>query len=103
MATALINMANQYYASYKDQKAIDYFTKGLQLALLTYYSELKQTAYLNMAVVTENKKDYRHALLYRKNYEVWRDSFYKRDNIWNFAQEEKKLAAKDSERRVEKM
>ncbi|MDH4474193.1 MAG: tetratricopeptide repeat protein [Fluviicola sp.] len=70
-----MDIANLYYEQYQDALAIPYFEKAYQLSKRVNNFELKQNAALNMAVVEENRKYYKEALVYRAEYEPWRDSF----------------------------
>lgn len=101
LAKSYTNIANQYYNNYQDALAIEYFKKALSLALLTNDYRLKQDAYLNMAVVSENKKDYKSSLAFRKAYEENHDSIYGRDNIWGIAAIKNKLDSQESAHKVE--
>jgi tetratricopeptide (TPR) repeat protein len=70
-----MDIANLYYEQYQDALAIPYFEKAYQLSKHVNNFELKQNAALNMAVVEENRQHYKEALVYRAEYEPWRDSF----------------------------
>lgn len=94
LAVSSLDIANLYYTQYKDDLAIAFFEKGLDYAKKTNELLVLQNAYLNLAVVNENAKDFAKALGYRKLYEKIHDSIWNRDNIWQMAQNDKKIAAK---------
>ena len=100
IASCYINIGTQYYSLFQDDSAMRYFKKGLQLSLLTNDKQLKQEGLYNMAIITENKKQYSAALNFRKKYEVVHDSIYSQDNIWGLAQLELKLAVQAQEQKV---
>ncbi len=101
LAYLYTNIANQYYEQYQDQLAIKYFTAALHYALSSKDFVIKQIAYQNMAVISENKKDYKSAVAYRKFYEEQHDSLYNRDNVWGTAEEKNKLDSQLHAREVE--
>ncbi|WP_204336040.1 tetratricopeptide repeat-containing sensor histidine kinase [Leptobacterium flavescens] len=92
LAISYMNLGNLYYEQYLDDKAIPLFKKSLELAKTTDNLELKQNSFLNMAVVSEDARDYPNALFYRKNYERLKDSIYNRDKVWELAEQEKQFA-----------
>lgn len=85
-----MDMANLYYAQYKDAQAISFFEKAYELSKKTPHFELKQNAAFNMAVVAENNKNLTKALAYRKEYETWKDSLNDQNKVWAIAETEKK-------------
>lgn len=92
LARSSLDIANLYYVQYKDSLALPYFVKGLDYAKCANDLTILQNAYLNLAVVYENGKQYAKALNYRKAYEKVHDSIWNRDKIWQLAQNEKDIA-----------
>ncbi|RBW63016.1 histidine kinase [Tenacibaculum sp. E3R01] len=97
---AYTNTANLYYAQYKDDLAIPYFEKAYLLSKTTTNYEIKRKTAKNMAVVEENRKDIIKALVYRKEYDKWKDSLNNQDRIWKTAQFEKKLAVNQKQKEI---
>ncbi|NLR68444.1 sensor histidine kinase [Chitinophaga varians] len=97
LAISSMDIGNLYYEQYLDSKAIPYFEAGLRFALKSRDTAVLRNAYRNMAVVEENRKRYRLALQYRKQYEALQDSIWNRDHIWEMAKLEKKLAVEKRE------
>lgn len=95
-----MDIANVYYEQYKDDIAIPYFEKAYLLSKKTTDFNIKRKASLNMAVVEENRKDLTKSLVYRKEYEKWKDSLNNQQKIWNVAQFEKKLAINEKEKQI---
>ncbi len=95
-----MDIANVYYEQYKDDIAIPYFEKAYLLSRKTTDFNIKRKASLNMAVVEENRKDLTKSLVYRKEYEKWKDSLNNQQKIWNVAQFEKKLAINEKEKQI---
>ena len=54
-----------------------------------------------MAVVEENRKDFKKALVYRKEYETWKDSLNDQNKIYEVAKLEKEFAVKEKQKEVE--
>ena len=94
------DLANLYYEQYKDLQAIPYFEKAYQLSKKVKNVETKQNAALNMAVVEENRKDLSQALLYRKEYENWKDSLNDQNKVWAIAEIEKKYIEKQDKKEI---
>lgn len=94
------NFANFYYEQYKDNLAIPYFEKAYLLAKQTKNFHLKRKTAKNMAVVEENKKNYKKALVYRKESEQWKDSLNNQNKIYEVAQIEKNFAVKQKQKEV---
>jgi len=94
------DMANLYYAQYKDVQAIPYFQKAYQLSKDVDDHKIKQNTALNMAIVEENRKKFSEALQYRKEYEKWKDSLNNQNKIWEVAQIEKEFAIKEKQKEV---
>lgn len=97
---ANINIANFYYAQYKDQQAIYYFQKAYALSKDIKDFDLKQTTAFNMAVVEENRGDYKKALVYRKESTQWKDSLNNQNKIWAVADFEKKFAVAQKQKQI---
>ncbi|MEZ0181147.1 ATP-binding protein [Flavobacterium oncorhynchi] len=97
---ANINIANFYYAQYKDQQAIYYFQKAYALSKNIKDLDLKQTTAFNMAVVEENRGDYKKALTYRKESTQWKDSLNNQNKIWAVADFEKKFAVAQKQKQI---
>lgn len=100
MAGAYCDIANLYYVQYKDNLAIPYFKKAYELSKKTKDYNLKQSTALNMAVVEENRKDYKKSIHYRKEFEKWKDSLNDQDKIWEVAELEKEFAVKQKQKEV---
>jgi signal transduction histidine kinase len=95
-----INIANFYYAQYKDQQAIYYFTKAYTLAKKIKDFKIRENTAFNMAVVEENRKDFKKALEYRKESEDWKDSLNNQNKIWAVADFEKKFAVAQKQKQI---
>lgn len=97
---SIINIANLYYLQYKDQQAIYYFEKAYTLSKNVKDFDLKQTTAFNMAVVEENRTNYKKALVYRKESEQWKDSLNNQNKIWAVADFEKKFAVAQKQKQI---
>ncbi len=95
------DIANLYYEQYKDNQAIPYFQKAYALSKKIKKFEIKQNAALNMAVVEENRKDLTKAMLYRKEYDTWKDSVNNQNKIWAVAETEKKYAISQKQKEIQ--
>ncbi|MCZ8228007.1 tetratricopeptide repeat protein [Flavobacterium sp.] len=91
LISSYMDIANLYYEQYKDSQAIPYFEKAYALSQKIKKFEIKQNAALNMAVVEENRKDLTKAMLYRKEYDTWKDSVNNQNKIWAVAETEKNM------------
>ncbi|MFP9100514.1 ATP-binding protein [Flavobacterium sp. RHBU_24] len=87
-----MDIGTLYYEQYKDKQAITYFKKAYDLSKYTRDFEIKRNAAMNMAVVEENRKDFPKSLLYRKEYEAWKDSLNNQNKVWELAEYEKRFA-----------
>jgi signal transduction histidine kinase len=85
---------------YKDKEAIMYFEKAYRLAKQYGSFELRQNASLNMAVVEENRKRFKEAVGYHKEFEAWRDSLNDQNKIYEVAQLEKKYELDQKQKQV---
>ncbi|KQO34834.1 histidine kinase [Flavobacterium sp. Leaf82] len=95
-----INIANLYYLQYKDQQAIYYFRKAYMLSKNIKDFTLKENTAFNMAVVEENRNNYKKALTYRKEAEDWTDSLNNQNKIWAVADFEKKFAVAQKQKQI---
>ena len=100
MVGAYGDIATLYYEQYKDDLAIPYFQKAYNLSKHTNNYKLKYQATYNMAVVEENRKDYKLSIAYRKEFEKWKDSLNDQNKIWEVAELEKKFAVKQKQKEV---
>ena len=94
------DIANLYYMQYKDELAIPYFQQAYELSKATNEFDLKRRTAKNMAAVEENRKNFKQALLYRKEFEKWNDSLNDQSKIWEVAQLEKEFAVKQKQKEV---
>lgn len=103
LITGYMDIANLYYEQYKDDLAIPFFEKAYRLS--KQYDDLvqKETAAFNMAAVEENRKDFKKALVYRKEYEQWRDSLNDQNKVWELAQLEKKFITEQKEEEIKSL
>ncbi|HWK04468.1 MAG TPA: tetratricopeptide repeat-containing sensor histidine kinase [Puia sp.] len=101
LAIAYANLANLYYTQLLDSKAIPSFQQSLVYAKKTGDIEILKDANLNMAVVEENRKRFKEALVYRKQYEQLQDSIWNRDNIWKLTSQERKFDAQLNENKIQ--
>jgi len=95
-----INIANLYYLQYKDKQAIYYFEKAYNLSKKIKDFKLKENTAFNMAVVEENRNNYKKALDYRKESEDWKDSLNNQNKIWAVADFEKKFAVAQKQKQI---
>jgi len=96
-----MDIASLYYQQYKDAQAIPYYAKAYNLSKKVNSFELKRTATKNMAAVEENRKNFKLALEYRKEYETWKDSLNDQNKVWAIADLEKKFAVKQKQKEVD--
>jgi len=94
------DLATLYYEQYKDDLAIPYFQKSYELSKKTSDFNSKRRTALNMAVVEENRKDYKLSIAYRKEFEKWKDSLNDQNKIWEVAELEKEFAVKQKQKEV---
>jgi signal transduction histidine kinase len=95
-----LGLATLYYQQYKDSQAIPYFEKAYYLSKKVKSFDLKRMATMNMAVVEENRKNFQLALVYRKEFEQWKDSLNDQNKVWEIAEVEKKFAVKQKQKEV---
>ena len=98
--SSYLNLANLYYLQYKDQQAIPYFEKAYFLSKKVKDFNKKKEAALNMAVVEENRGDFKKALIYRKELGQWKDSLNNQNKIWAVADFEKKFAVAQKQKQI---
>lgn len=101
LISAYVSIAILYYEQYKDDIAIPYYEKAYLLSKKTKNFYSKQLTAINMAVVEENRKDFKKALVYRKEYETWKDSLNDQNKIYEVAQLEKQLAIEKKQKEVD--
>ncbi|MEQ6125118.1 tetratricopeptide repeat-containing sensor histidine kinase [Pseudotenacibaculum sp. MALMAid0570] len=97
------NIATMYYDQNLDEKAIPYFKAAYDLSKYVHDFDLRRKTAKNMSIVEENKKNYIKALLYRKEYEQWKDSLNDQNRIYETAQLEKKIAVKQKQNEVDRL
>jgi signal transduction histidine kinase len=95
-----LNIANLFYVQYKDQQAIPYFKKAYALSKNVKVFEKKEETSRNMAVVEENRGNFKQALVYRKESEQWKDSLNNQNKIWAVADFEKKFAVAQKQKQI---
>ncbi len=100
LAISYMDVANLYYQQYLDDKAIPLFIKGLEYAKLANDPQVLSNAYLNMAVVEENRKDLKKSLAFRKKYEEIQKELWDRDKVWELAEKEKKFEVERKENEI---
>ena len=54
-----------------------------------------------MAVVEENRKDLTKAMVYRKEYDIWKDSLNNQNKIWAVAETEKTYAISQKQKEIQ--
>jgi len=95
-----MDIANLYYIQYKDKQAIPYFEKAYSLSTKIRDIDTKRVASKNMAVVEENRGNFKQALAYRKESEQWKDSLNNQNKIWAVADFEKKYAVAQKQKQI---
>lgn len=95
-----LDIANLYYLQYKDQQAIPYFEKAYTLSKSIKDFDIKRKSSINMAIVEENRKDFKKALIYRKESDSWKDSLNNQNKIWAVADFEKKFAVAQKQKQI---
>ena len=99
-AIAYMDLANLYYDQYLDDLAIPLFKQGLEFAKIGGELKVLRNAYLNMAVVEENREDFKQALVYRKAYEDIQSKLWNRDKVWELAEQEKQFEVSQKENEI---
>ncbi|WP_431165560.1 tetratricopeptide repeat-containing sensor histidine kinase [Tenacibaculum halocynthiae] len=94
-----MELANVYYNQYLDKKAIPLFKEAYALAQSFSNLRIKKLTALNMAVVEKNRQDYKKSIKYYEEFNIYKDSIWNRDKIWELTEQEKKnaIAQKDNE------
>lgn len=100
LITSYFNIANLYYQQYKDHQAIPYFEKAYSLSKKSKDFDTKRVASKNMAVVEENRGNFKQALVYRKESEQWKDSLNNQNKVWALADYEKKYAVAQKQKQI---
>lgn len=100
LISSYMDIANLYYEQYKDIEATPYFEKSYQLSKKTKDNELKQNSALNMSIIEENKNNFFQSLIYRKEYEQWKDSLNNQNEMWELSQLEKKFSVAQKEKKI---
>ncbi|PWA08332.1 ATP-binding protein [Flavobacterium laiguense] len=95
-----MDIANLYYVQYKDAQAIPYFKKAYTLSKKVKDFDKKRDASKNMAVVEENRGNFKKALIYRKESEQWKDSLNNQNKVWALADYEKKYAVAQKQKQI---
>jgi signal transduction histidine kinase len=94
------NIANLYYEQYKDAQAIPYFEKAYSLSKEIKGFDNKRLASKNMSFVEENRGNFKQALIYRKEYDQWKDSLNNQNKVWAVADYEKKYAVAQKQKQI---
>jgi signal transduction histidine kinase len=100
LITTYSSIANLYYVQYKDKQAIPYFEKAYTLSKKVNDFEIKRKASKNMAVVEENRGNFKEALVYRKESEQWKDSLNNQNKVWAIADFEKKYTVAQKQKQI---
>jgi signal transduction histidine kinase len=100
LITLYTNIANLYYLQYKDKQAIAYFKKAYNLSKKINSFQSKKNAAQNMAAVEENRKNFKEALVYRKEFDQWKDSLNNQNKIWAVADFEKKFTVAQKQKQI---
>ena len=100
LITSYFNIANLYYQQYKDHQAIPYFEKAYFLSKKVKDFDTRRVASKNMAVVEENRGNFKQALAYRKESEQWKDSLNNQNKVWALADYEKKYAVAQKQKQI---
>ena len=95
-----MDIANLYYLQYKDAQAIPYFEKAYNLSKQIKDFDTKRRSAKNMAVVEENRGNFKQALAYRKESEQWKDSLNNQNKVWALADFEKKYAVAQKQKQI---
>lgn len=98
--TNYINLANSYYQEDKNNLAFEYFKKAYQLSNIINDFNTKYISTYNMAVVEEDRGNFKNALAYRIEAEKWLDSLNNQNKIWSVADFEKKFAIAQKQKEI---
>jgi len=94
------NIATLYYEQYKDKEAIYNYEKAYTLSKSIKDFNKKCNGAFNMAIVEENRGNYKQALIYRKESEQWQDSLNDQNKVWAVADYEKKYAIAQKQKQI---
>ncbi|CAN1502892.1 HATPase domain containing protein [Flavobacteriaceae bacterium] len=100
ICSSYMNLATLYYEQYKDNLAIHYFKKSYNISKTIADFGSKYLASKNMAVVEENRNNFKEALAYRKESEQWKDSLNNQNKVWALADYEKKYAVAQKQKQI---
>ena len=100
LINSYFNIATLFYDQYKDKQAIPYFEKAYFLSKKIKDFDTKRVASKNMAVVEENRGNFKQALAYRKESEQWKDSLNNQNKVWALADYEKKYAVAQKQKQI---
>ncbi|HEY1195405.1 tetratricopeptide repeat-containing sensor histidine kinase, partial [Flavobacterium sp.] len=100
LINSYFNIASLYYEQYKDNQAIPYFENAYKLSKQVKDIDTKRVAAKNMAVVEENRGNFKIALTYRKESEQWKDSLNNQNKVWAVADFEKKFAVAQKQKEI---
>ncbi|WP_144215663.1 tetratricopeptide repeat-containing sensor histidine kinase [Flavobacterium anhuiense] len=100
LINSYFNIASLYYEQYKDAQAIPYFENAYKLSKQVKDLDTKRVAAKNMAVVEENRGNFKVALTYRKESEQWKDSLNNQSKVWAVADFEKKFAVAQKQKEI---
>ncbi|MDQ6470383.1 tetratricopeptide repeat-containing sensor histidine kinase [Flavobacterium sp. LHD-80] len=100
LSNAYTNLAALYYELYKDDLAIYYYTKAYNVSKQSKDFTVKNFSAFNMAIVEENRNDFKKALAYRKEADQWKDSLNNQNKIWALADYEKKFAVAQKQKQI---
>ncbi|WP_348822749.1 tetratricopeptide repeat-containing sensor histidine kinase [Flavobacterium aestuarii] len=95
-----LDIANLSYVQYKDSQAIPYFEKAYNLSKKIKDFNKKEITAFNMSTVEENRGNYKQALIYRKEYDRWKDSLNNQNKVWAIADYEKKYAIAQKQKQI---
>lgn len=98
--TNYINLANSYYQEDKNNLAFEYFKKAYQLSNTINDFNTKYISTYNMAVIEEDRGNFKKALAYRIEAEKWLDSLNNQNKIWSVADFEKKFAVAQKQKEI---
>lgn len=98
--TSYTNLANCYYEENKNDLAFKYFQKAYYLSKKINDYETKSLSSFNMAVIEEDRGNFKKALTYRKESENWKDSLNNQNKIWAVADFEKKFAVAQKQKQI---
>ncbi|WP_064716497.1 tetratricopeptide repeat-containing sensor histidine kinase [Flavobacterium succinicans] len=93
-------IANLYYMQEKNEEANIYFKKAYLAAQNLNDFEKKSIVAKNLSIIEEDFGNLNKALIYRKEYEQWKDSLYNQNKIWAVAEYEKKYAVAQKQKQI---